>query len=237
MTIRGLTLTGGDVSGEGGAIHARETLIVNDSTISENSAGGSGGGIWAHGDVMVTSSTISANSANSAPGTYPYGGGIWGRTVNVTSSTISGNSANGSGGGIYARDVVISLSTISGNSAFRGGGIIGAYVTVVTSSTITGNGAEFIGGGIHAGSFVGTVVTIENSIVAGNTDNGSARSAPDVDLSLGPLGLLSIEYSFVGDNTGTGLTEAPVGAPDANGNLIGGAVEWHHQPAARPTGR
>ena len=30
-----------------------------------------------------------------------------------------------------------------------------------------------------------------------------------------------MRFSLIGDNTGTGLAEAPVGMPDANGNLIG----------------
>jgi hypothetical protein len=39
--------------------------------------------------------------------------------------------------------------------------------------------------------------------------------------SPGSVGLTS---SLIGDASGTGLTEAPLGAADANGNLIGGPV-------------
>jgi hypothetical protein len=53
VTIRGLTLTGGDVrAGNGGAIRTQEPLTVPSSTISGNSAH-AGGGIWASGDVTV----------------------------------------------------------------------------------------------------------------------------------------------------------------------------------------
>ena len=41
-------------------------------------------------------------------------------------------------------------------------------------------------------------------------------TAPDI------AGSVSIAHSLVGDNLGSGLTEAPVGSPDTNGNLIGG---------------
>src|SRR4029079_15828086 len=40
--------------------------------------------------------------------------------------------------------------------------------------------------------------------------------------------------SLVGDNNGSGLVEAPVGSPDANGNLIGGAVNGVIDPLLRP---
>jgi hypothetical protein len=51
-----------------------------------------------------------------------------------------------------------------------------------------------------------------NSIVARN-DGTTA------DVNLGSQRLIT--YSLIGDNTGSGLSEAPVGVPDANGNLIG----------------
>ena len=83
VSISGLTLTGGDVNGDGGAIFTRENLSVTASTISGNSAGGGGGGgIYAYGNVTVTSSTISGNSA-----------------MTVTLQHDLGNSA-GRGGGI-----------------------------------------------------------------------------------------------------------------------------------------
>ena len=40
VSISGLTLTGGDVTGSGGAIRSSENLAVTVSTISGNSAGG-----------------------------------------------------------------------------------------------------------------------------------------------------------------------------------------------------
>ena len=52
VTLSGLTLTGGDVDGNGGAVRTRETIRVTDSTISGNSAG-KGGGISARGNVTM----------------------------------------------------------------------------------------------------------------------------------------------------------------------------------------
>ncbi|MEM7316903.1 MAG: choice-of-anchor Q domain-containing protein, partial [Planctomycetota bacterium] len=41
-------------------------------------------------------------------------------------------------------------------------------------------------------------------------------------------------FSLIGNNTGTGLTEAPVGSPDANGNLIGGGTSGVINPLLGP---
>ena len=68
VTLSGLTLTGGDVDGNGGAIRALEELTVTSSTIFGNSAGGAGGGIYVEEDVRITSSTISGNSAGERGG-------------------------------------------------------------------------------------------------------------------------------------------------------------------------
>ena len=62
-------------------------------------------------------------------------------------------------------------------------------------------------------------LTIESSIIAGNL-NAGAGSDSLADISV-PDGT-SISHCLIGDSTGTDLVEAPLGAPDANGNLIGG---------------
>jgi hypothetical protein len=264
VTIRGLTLTGGNEAairtaedltvtastisgntagfGNGGGICALGNLTVTSSTISGNSAVFIGGGIWASGDVTVTSSTISRNRADYGGGIYASGdvtvtsstvsentgSGIWASgKVTVSSSTISRNETWHSGGGILASgNVTVTSSTISGNEIGWSGGGIRAYGDViVTSSTVSGNSADN-GGGISCWGDV--TVTIQNSIVAGNTDNGIA---PDIGSDTGPL---TVRYSLIGNNTGTGLVEAPVGAPDANGNLVGGPINGIIDPLLGP---
>jgi predicted outer membrane repeat protein len=241
VTLSGLTLTGGDVDGDGGAVRALEILRVTSSTISNNSAGGSGGGI--SGSSTVTSSNISNNTAADGGGAISiidednvtvtnstisgnsarFGGGIRASgdtgylAVTVTNSTISDNSAVTGGGGISAfndDDVIVTVtsSTISGNSAGgNGGGILSGDDVRITSSTISGNSASERGGGIYAGQGIRML----NSIVAAN--NGNIHS-PDIEL---PAGEFTTTHSLIGDNTGTRLAEAPVGMPDENGNLIG----------------
>jgi hypothetical protein len=239
------------LEGRGGGIHADGNVTVISSTISGNSAQFGGGGIGAVGNVTVTSSTISGNSATGVEGVgggiYTpetvtitsstiagnsaelLGGGIAGGSVTVISSTISGNSAQLLGGGIRAvRDVAVTSSTISGNSVIRfdgRGGGIASFAVMVTCSTISGNSASDSGG---IAPYIGAV-TIKNSIIAGNTDDGRAP-----DLRRRGNILFSVEYSLIGDNRGTGLAEAPVGIPDAKGNLIGGPIHGVIDPKLNP---
>jgi len=222
VTIGGLTLTGGDVHEYGGSIFSLGDVTVTNSTISENFAEGGGGGIWSSANVTMISSTISGNSQSGD------GGGVSARgAVIVTSSTISGNSAN-HGGGIHARGAVtVTSSTISGNSSDDdGAGIYGNGEVKVTSSTISENLTSYDGGGIYAGG--AATITIDHSIVAGNT---TRDSAPDVHPGTGPF---TVRNSLIGDNTNTGLDEAPVGTPDANGNLIGGPTDGIIDPLLAP---
>ena len=239
VTVTGSTISDNSVTGGvlavGGGIRASGDVTITRSTIAGNTvtgdgtigASGRGGAILSSGDVTVTDSTISDNSVTSE--SLSEGGGIYARgDATIMGSTISGNSTMGGrfswGGGMKALGTVtVTLSTISGNSAVsesiaEGGGIRVDGDLTITSSTISGNtatGATAVGGGIWNRD---DLITIENSIIAGNHAD---FTAPDLRPGTGPL---TIRYSLIGDNSGTGLAPAPVGMPDANGNLIGTAA-------------
>jgi hypothetical protein len=141
--------------------------------------------------------------------------------VTLTDSTISGNSTAGTrafGGGVSGYDAAtVSNCTVDGNHvtgySSAGGGIFGENVTL-TNSTVSGNGAIGIMG--HGGGIFFTQSgSIRDSIVAGNA---APFSGPDLDPMFGTL---TAQYSLIGDNSDTGLAGAPVGSPDAHGNLIG----------------
>jgi hypothetical protein len=144
VAISGLTLTGGDTLGQGGAILNREHLTLTASTVSGN-ASDDGGGI--------------ANS---------------GGTLNLRSSTVSDNRAGvyGAGGGIANSEGTLSItgSTLSGNSAGTGGGIFNYQSTsmTITGSTISGNSASGAGGGVFTLAGSSTATSISNSIITGN---------------------------------------------------------------------
>ena len=118
--------------------------------------------------------------------------------VEMIGSTISGNAAGIRGGAIFARtDASISLvnATLSGNRAVAGGGAIyGAADNAVTllNATVTGNRADGSGGGISLLEAAGqAVLTLTNSIVAGNDAAGAAD-----DL----LGIGGADLNFTGGN-------------------------------------
>jgi CSLREA domain-containing protein len=194
VNISGLTLTNGianSTTQEGGAIYNDGALSVVNSIISgSGTAGsGSGGGIFndSPGMMLLTGSTVSGNSAAAGAGIFNNNFG----EMLVIDSTISGNTApsgGGWGGGIKnGGPLQLINSTLSGNTASDGGGIYNTglnAVLTVTDSTISGNtawnddSASFGGGGgidnYNDGIGDGDgLITVTNSIIAGNTSNGS----------------------------------------------------------------
>ena len=62
VEIRGLTLTGGDPGGSGGAIGSHENLTIVDSVLTGNFSGGHGGAIYQVGGALnISETTISSN--------------------------------------------------------------------------------------------------------------------------------------------------------------------------------
>jgi hypothetical protein len=240
-TISGsLTFNRSTVSGNrtiGNSAHAGAifsnlgAVILNRSAVSGNSTAGNfatGGGILTGlGPVTLNNSTVSGNSTAGANGS---GGGIrtFGGTVTLNRSTLSGNSTTGieaEGGGIWTEYGNVSLinSTVSGNSTTgmnADGGGIWVYSGAVTlaGSTVSKNSSGGSGGGIFLyDGFISPSLTIENSIVAGNTAVGAGP-----EFIAGPDSTLTVTNSLIGDNAGTTLTEAQTA--DSNGNLIGSAA-------------
>ena len=217
VSLTNSTLSGNSTSGDraayGGGIYTYSgSVSLTSSTLSGNSTSGFGafgGGIrTGSGSVSLTNSTLSGNSTS---GDFAEGGGIHtylGGSISLTNSTLSGNSTSGRsarGGGISGGSVSLISSTLSGNSTSGdgadGGGISSGSVSL-TNSTLSGNSAATgVGGGVFVFDFLSNPsFTIENSIVAGNTDNGTAP-----DLRPNPGSTLTINHSLIGvvDNLGT----------------------------------
>ena len=94
---------------------------------------------------------------------------------------------------------------------------------MVTFSTISGNSASD-GGGIWNNND-NDAVTIDHTIVAGNR---AFSSGPDIRSGSG----LFVNFSLVGNNSGSGLGEAQTA--DANGNLIGRSTSQGGQGVIDP---
>lgn len=207
-----LTLTASIVSGNsandftGGGISNTGALIVTRSSVRNNASSEDGGGIWTNGTLTLTDSTVSGNTA-----TDGTGGGIVNRgMLTVTGSTISGNLAKGldhGGAGIYTTGTLaLTNSTINGNQVNEfGGGVWNSGTLDINNVTIAGNLADREhngsgdGGGVYNSS--GTI-TIENSIIGGNSDNGG--EAPDCGGTLTSQG-----YNLVQSTAGCTFVSAP----------------------------
>ena len=220
------TLTGTNRYGSG--LYVRNggaTVVITDSTFEDNAAIGelaNGGGaalvLYNNAQISVTQSTISGNSTGrSGGGVVVYNDGS---NLDITNSTISGNESGDNGGGVF----------IDGSWNSNDG------VNRITHSTVVNNISDVdstdigFGGGLYV---MRGNVTIDHTVVAQNTDNLGV--APDVTGLLGAS--IDAHYSLIGDNTGSGLAEAPIDSPDADGNLIGGPINGFIAPTTRSVGR
>ena len=161
-TLSGMTITGGNGSGGGGAIlvfNPNTTLNLNRSRITGNTVtNGNGGGLL--------------NSDNAV--------------VNISDSTFDNNTSMFNGGAIQnetATMMTIRNTTISGNTAnssspLGGGGIhqTGTGTLTITNSTITNNTAAGNGGGMRMAN---GSVNVRNTIIAGNIDT-SGGNVPNI---------------------------------------------------------
>ncbi len=209
-----LTVTNSNVSGNtatnwGGGIFSLGALTVTNSTVSGNTATNVGGGILSLGALTVSSSTVSGNTATNVGAGGIYGGS----TTTITNSTVSGNiTGNTVGGGGIAIDaggvLILTNSTVSGNKSLLDGGGIYFFFSrgTISNSTITNNTADADnnnsgnGGGIFNNS--ANIVTIRNSIIAGNFDTpnnaGLGVKNPDVSGVFVDGG-----KNLIGDKTGS----------------------------------
>jgi predicted outer membrane repeat protein len=212
-------ITGNVADGNGGGLVSytvsspTASMYVADSAVDNNESGGSGGGIYTY---RIFASTISRSTLHT--NTANWGGAISARetmSLAVIDSTLSGNDAVTSGGAVIAQRSGVSLqrSTVTGNRA---------------NSDSDGKGE---GGGIIA--YDGSSISLGHTILAGNHDPSNLGP----DLHLFPninAPTLSATFSLIGDNRGTNLTEAPVGSPNAAGNLIGGPMNGVIDPQLGP---
>jgi hypothetical protein len=179
VTIRNLTLTGGDTSGPGGAILARENLtlagcvVTGNATFTATQLGG--GGIYSATNSFTPNSltlvdcTITNNSA-----VRDEGGGIRKRygSLSMERCLVDGNTASTYGAGLSGADggaqIEIRSTTFSDNTTtqFSGGGIFtySAFLTLV-ESTVSGNTAGW-GAGVYLRA--ASQGTVERSAIINN---------------------------------------------------------------------
>ena len=165
------------INGGGGVSVGNGKLIIDRSTISLNNCVTRGGGISQAGTTggTITNTIISGNTTGSGSA----GGGVYwvSGTLYISNSSFYNNQSLGVGGAAYLREGItyaaIRNCTIHDNYArIRGGGIDALTQNLtVSNSTVSGNRAA-TGGGIYVtGTFRSTNITLQSTIVSGNTDN------------------------------------------------------------------
>ena len=185
-TLYSGTLTGNNVSGDGGAVSVTGgncSFTMYGGAITGNTATGNGGGIssydsWNAGTVKINGGVISNNRATNGGGIYAAS-----RThFHLNGGEIINNTATGDGGGVYCSGLYSNAdgrcefngSTISGNTAKQGGG---AYVRVCyigyRNCRITGNTAAEAGGGLYLVPFAS-----EKRIYMGSVYGSGGAIAP-----------------------------------------------------------
>jgi CSLREA domain-containing protein len=211
VTLRGLTIRGGDAQAGGGVFVRAGSAEIRDARITANEATTGGAGLYVGPgtEVAVRRTTIDANMAVGA-----FGGGILNQgTLRVFESLVGGdpsgpargNDSNRAGGIYNSAGAILNLinTTVSGNNAHSpeagNGGLLNAGFAFLNNVTITlnrGRGnvpASFSGGGLQSTAQATTVV--KNSIIAGNDGRGGANDC------LGALTTDSV-YDLIGDTNG-----------------------------------
>jgi hypothetical protein len=151
VSISGLTLANGDVSGAGGDIdNEAGSLALNDCTLLGGSAQFGGGLFNNYGSAILTDCTFTRDDAT------VRGGGLFNQTgtVMLSNCTLSVDSAAGSGGGLYnfLGTAVLNDCTLLSDTSFDGGGFSNQGIADIGNSTFSGNTATEFGGGMDNGA-------------------------------------------------------------------------------------
>lgn len=204
VSIAGLTLAGGDAAGAGGAVYNRESLVLDDVSMTDNHAVAGGAVATEFGTLVIRSSRISGNHSG-------FGGGVYARnsSVEIHDSEFELNRAT-LGGGLFAQssDVVIDGSRIENGEAAVGGGLYFEAIRAqpgaaqISNSEITGNDALASGGGVYSAALP---LQIDNTTIHWNR---AGRRAEVVSPGTLPLGF--------GSGGGVAVVDAQLSISDSD---------------------
>jgi len=194
VTISNSTVSGNQASAGGGILNLG-TLALNDSTFSGNQAYG-GSGIHSVGDATISNSTVSGNSDM---GIAASG------MLTLNNSAVTGNGGDGVNTNGTA---TLTNSTISGNNrvGVYANGYDSAVNMTLTNSTITGNGGPGIRTRIDYFGFGSVQVTLERSLISGNS-GGNGQEI----------------FNYVGGCLSAAAADAPTCLASASASVINSA--------------
>lgn len=161
LTLRDLTITGGRTPHRGAGLENRGATELMRVSVAGNTASsafihGQGGGIANSGSLLVKNSSISDNRAMGSESAYGSGGGIyssgalWVRDSRIGNNQCSDDNDVGQGCGVYTSGLAeISRSVLHGNSVSangRGSAIFNLGQLRLVNSTLSGNASGENGG-------------------------------------------------------------------------------------------
>lgn len=219
VTISSILFTGGNVTGQGGALrnNVNSVVALDSVEVKDNAASTGGGGLanMGGGSVQIMRSVFQNNLVQ---GAGPAGAGLLGLnggSITMSQSAVLDNHAEGGDGGGFSIDGFLTLKnvTISGNTAADNGG--GIYIDFggnvsLNSVTITNNTADSNadeqgnGGGMQVATSSKPIFS--NAILAGNFDSSpSSEIYPDCAVAIpSPQSLNSQGYNLFGNWTSGG---------------------------------
>jgi hypothetical protein len=220
VTIRALTLTGGDSGGDGGAIRIQGSAIeLDNAVISANTAAADGGAIAA-----LASSTVRLRNDTRLEGNVA--GDEGGAVAIVASSLIDDDTVyegneGGIGGAVFVSggDADLDGAELRGNHATVEGGaivLLNAGTYVLERNRVLGNSTDGDGGAILLRNVTGAGNVIRNNRVQDNTASAGGGAVA----VLGTTGAVSIA-----NNTLTGNTSTAAGAGVAVSLVDGAGLE------------
>jgi hypothetical protein len=246
VSLSGMTITGGNVTGSGGAIQNTGNLTITNCVINGNMASSTGGGVRSTNNLTIYNSVVSNNAS-----TASTSGGISFAGVNLTirNTTISSNTSSGNGGGINisaSASATISNSTISGNTAGASSGGFFTNRGTITNTTISGNTANGAlatdgGGGVRIQAGANSVSFISCTITDNTAPNSTSGARSGIWHETGTINLsnsivagnvaqdiqrdgtgviVSNGFNLIGENTSV-TTEFPEGQPNASNDYVG----------------
>ncbi len=218
VTLNDLTLTNG-MAFTGSAVQAQAdnggilTFAMNHCTVTGNTSTGFGAVLVEAADSLTLGTSVTATvnfcsfSGNTGSALRITGDSGTSLSATISSSTFSGNTGAAGGAGITLNQASTTISncTIADNSATSGGGgifLTGIGSTTLTNCTVTNNSAPN-GGGIEFQVSSFQTLTLQNTIVAGNT---AATSAPDIHVPGVNNTVTSNDGNLIGDDSGLTMT-------------------------------
>lgn len=212
LTLRGLTISGGEEA-YGGGIQAANgldsTFTMENCILRDNVGTTSGGGVYTSGKVVVRQCTFVDNVSSS-------GGGMQidntqGLNAAVSHTTFEHNTLDGAGSGGAINISSNAMANIA-NCTFVGNE--GVTITVIGEAslanvTITQNSSTFLTAGVWVPE--GGVLRLNNTLIAGNVLSGGGLNH-DCNGAV-----ISNGHNLIGDSEGCAdLTETDIVDVDAN---------------------